>query len=74
MPETAEVKRLLEDAQNEIDREDRETAVRELKEYLKKGRWNRISNPVFVKGFRQGFIACAIVMTILFFLIQPLIK
>lgn len=71
MADSAEVQRLLNQAQREIDREDRDAAVEEMKKYLKQGRWGRITNPVFQRGFRNGFIAASIVWAIILFFFGP---
>lgn len=71
MVDSAEVQKLLDQAKNEIDKEDHDAAVEEMKKYLKQGRWDRLNNPVFQRGFRNGFIAASIVWAIILFLFGP---
>ena len=57
--------KLLEEAVQRIDDEDHEAALEELQKYLKMGRWNRITHPVFKKGFTRGMCAGIFITSII---------
>lgn len=63
---------LLTRAKKEIDEEDEQVAMEELKKYLKMGRWDRVRHPVFQKGLLQGFITACIMFTVLIFILGPI--
>lgn len=68
----AEVQKLMDEARAEVEREDREAAVQELKEWIKKGRWERLRHPVYQRGIWHGMASAAIMFTMLVFLFGPL--
>lgn len=65
---------LIRQAMEEIEEEDRKKAEEVLKLYLKKGRWERIRNPIFQRGLWRGAIAASIWWVFLYFIIGPFLK
>lgn len=64
-------KKVIEQAQQEVDEEDRRAAIEELKKHLKKGRWERIRNPVYQRGIWHGLMCACIMLAVLAFLLGP---
>lgn len=62
---------MIEKAIEEIDKEDAEKAMEELKKYLRKGRWERVRHPAFQRGLWAGTASTVIFFVMLWLVIGP---
>jgi hypothetical protein len=62
---------LLEEIIEEIDAEDAAAIKEEVKKYIRKGRWQRVTHPVWQRGYWAGTVSTILAVGLFFLLVGP---